>query len=196
MRPMRAQAQSDHELVYRSCGNTLQYLFFNFHYCSLLQTPSLSTLSLLCEPRAWNPNPLSHTMNCSSKSLSLVSAGLFSDRNFGSFSQCLCLWAARTVSGEVPEEPVVSAKSGLLFEKRLIERHISVCMFVSGAVFLCVCVFLGFLFGSWENRGLKPCELGFLGFSFFPFSREFGAVLFHLDVEQWGYWSWEFSLHK
>ncbi|MFQ6666322.1 hypothetical protein Gotur_032707, partial [Gossypium turneri] len=30
-----------------------------------------------------------------------------------------------TVSGEVPEEPVVSKKSGLLYEKRLIERHIA-----------------------------------------------------------------------
>lgn len=30
------------------------------------------------------------------------------------------------VSGEVPVEPVVSKKTGLLYEKRLIERHISV----------------------------------------------------------------------
>ncbi|KAH7859217.1 hypothetical protein Vadar_033272 [Vaccinium darrowii] len=30
-----------------------------------------------------------------------------------------------SISGEIPEEPVVSKKSGLLYEKRLIERHIS-----------------------------------------------------------------------
>jgi pre-mRNA-processing factor 19 len=30
------------------------------------------------------------------------------------------------VSGEVPDEPVVSKKSGLLFERRLVERYIEV----------------------------------------------------------------------
>ncbi|KAL5996891.1 E3 ubiquitin-protein ligase prp19 [Asimina triloba] len=29
------------------------------------------------------------------------------------------------ISGETPEEPVVSTKSGLLYERRLIERHIA-----------------------------------------------------------------------
>lgn len=31
------------------------------------------------------------------------------------------------VSGTVPEEPVVSTKTGHVFEKRLIEKHIKVC---------------------------------------------------------------------
>ncbi|KAF7150492.1 hypothetical protein RHSIM_Rhsim02G0043500 [Rhododendron simsii] len=35
------------------------------------------------------------------------------------------VWHFKFVSGDVPEEPVVSKKSGLLYEKRLIERHIS-----------------------------------------------------------------------
>jgi hypothetical protein len=35
---------------------------------------------------------------------------------------------AAEVSGEVPEEPVLSKKSGLLFERRLIERYIEVLL--------------------------------------------------------------------
>ena len=36
----------------------------------------------------------------------------------------LCLPA---VSGTVPEEPVINRNSGLLFEKRLVEKHVQVC---------------------------------------------------------------------
>ena len=47
------------------------------------------------------------------------------------------------VSGEVPDEPVVSKKSGLLFEKRLIETYISVGF--SFCVYIHICTFfLGF----------------------------------------------------
>lgn len=35
------------------------------------------------------------------------------------------------VSGEVPEQPVVSTKSGHVFEKRLIERYVSVWFWLS-----------------------------------------------------------------
>ena len=31
------------------------------------------------------------------------------------------------VSGTVPEEPVISTRSGHLYEKRLVEKHIKVC---------------------------------------------------------------------
>lgn len=39
------------------------------------------------------------------------------------------VFLALVVSGDVPEEPVVSKKSGLLYERRLIERHITVRCF-------------------------------------------------------------------
>ena len=42
---------------------------------------------------------------------------------FDFFVMVFVIWA---VSGEVPEDPVVSKKSGLLFERRLIERYIQV----------------------------------------------------------------------
>ncbi|KAK7393649.1 hypothetical protein VNO78_22209 [Psophocarpus tetragonolobus] len=61
----------------------------------LLPFPSL-TLSLLPKPQ--NPNSLF--------------------RALAATMNC-------SISGEVPEEPVVSRNSGLLFEKRLIERHIA-----------------------------------------------------------------------
>jgi len=34
--------------------------------------------------------------------------------------------ARAAVSGTVPEEPVINKQSGLLFEKRLIEKHVQV----------------------------------------------------------------------
>ncbi|CAF2261988.1 unnamed protein product [Brassica napus] len=61
-------------------------------------------------------------MNCASKTL-------FSSSYICQFTvsiRLVTLWfASRAVSGEVPVEPMVSKKTGLLYEKRLIERHIS-----------------------------------------------------------------------
>jgi len=39
------------------------------------------------------------------------------------------LWLGAAVSGAAPEEPVVSNKTGHVYEKRLIEKHLAVgCM--------------------------------------------------------------------
>ncbi|KAL0649072.1 hypothetical protein Bca4012_091762 [Brassica carinata] len=62
-------------------------------------------------------------MNCASKTPFSFS----SICQFRVSIRLVTLWfVSRTVSGEVPVEPVVSKKTGLLYEKRLIERHISV----------------------------------------------------------------------
>ncbi|CAN6890240.1 unnamed protein product [Brassica oleracea] len=61
-------------------------------------------------------------MNCASKTPFSFS----SICQFRVSIRLVTLWfVSRTVSGEVPVEPVVSKKTGLLYEKRLIERHIS-----------------------------------------------------------------------
>lgn len=66
-----------------------------------------------------------------------------------------------TVSGEVPEEPVVSEKSGLLYEKRLIERHISVCY----SIFFNFFMQSRFLFGHGRKCRARKNLNVFHGFS-------------------------------
>lgn len=103
--------------------------------------------------RAWNPSSASPwSVRVRSPSfLSLLHPwpeGLFLFRvaiflmNWPFFSSSFSPSLALLVSGEVPEEPVLSKKSGLLFERRLIQRHIavglprfSVCDFPSFPVF-------------------------------------------------------------
>lgn len=117
-------------------GATFSSLFFPFlslfHHQQLLLP--LQTL---------NPSPTTATitMNCSSKSLSIFYMSLHIHIYTLLFIIAWCMYdfysIVHTVSGELPEEPVVSKKSGLLYEKRLIERHISVFFFFSLSISVC-----------------------------------------------------------
>ena len=152
-------------IVQRQPIFSLSHSFFSLFVCSLIRKYGATKNTKL---RGQTLAPTSATMNCSSKlSLSLSVCVLLSLLYFYSvafwlFFSNICLFLSfssfhRTVSGEVPEEPVVSTKSGLLYEKRLIERHISVCLFsLSLSLSLSLSFMLGFLFAFFFNPCLVP----------------------------------------
>lgn len=135
-------------------------------------------LGISCSAAAALVNRISPAkMNCSSKShrLSFLVIPLF----YPSFCVELCYWyisCCSTVSGEIPEEPVVSRNSGLLFEKRLIERHILVCsLFLPLPFDSFLHTFLGFFFPCvcFTLRNVK------VGFSSVLYSCVFHIFLAH-----------------
>ena len=70
----------------------------------------------------------------------------------------LCLPA---VSGTVPEEPVINRSSGLLFEKRLVEKHVQVrCCPQSAPQLLHYCLVLLVLSAASHTSACVPQETG------------------------------------
>jgi hypothetical protein len=56
----------------------------------------------------------------------LLSENIFEEKAPAFLSVWLTAFSCISVSGITPEDPVISRKSGLLYERRLIEKHLAV----------------------------------------------------------------------